>query len=179
MRSLPVGALVAAIVMFVLGFVFFGLLGSMLAAPLDPARASAIQALLAEQLNATGDYMVPADEESWMRGPSAIVKFVVAGGTNSMPVAMGLGYLHLVVSALIMGLGLRAAGGDAGRRMSVAFWYGLAATVFMHLGDPVWYGFAWRTTLIKFAFDGIMFIAGGLVLARWFTAERAAPAATV
>ena len=177
MRSLTVGALVAAIVMFALGFVFFGLLGTMLFTPLDPATAGTIQALLAEQLNATGTYMAPADEEAWMRGPSAVVRFVAAGGANSMPAAMGLGFLHFLVSALIIGLGLRAAGGGAGRQMRVAFWFGLAAGVFMHLGDPIWYGFAWRNSLIAFAFDTIMFVAGGLVLARWFTSERATAAA--
>ena len=43
MRSLPAGAFVAAIVMFALGFVFFGLLGMMLHAPLDPATATALR----------------------------------------------------------------------------------------------------------------------------------------
>ena len=179
MRTLPIGALVAAIVMFALGFVFFGLLGTLIHTPLDPATAGAVQAVLGEQLAATGTYMVPGDEEAWMRGPSALVGFVAAGDTNSMPVAMGLGYLHFVVSALLIGLGLKAAGGSAQRQMGVAFWYGLAASAFMNLGDPIWYGFAWRPALVEFCFDAIMFIAGGLVLAKWFTSDRApATAAT-
>lgn len=174
MRSLPVGALVAAIVMFLLGFVFFGLLGMMLFAPLDPATATALQGALGQHLSATGTYMVPGDEEAWRIGPSAVVNFVAAGGANSIPMAMGMGFLHFVVSAFLIGLGLKAAGGDAQRQMGVALWYGLAAAVFMHLGDPIWYGFGWRSTLIEFAFDAVIFIAGGLVLAKWFTSERAA-----
>lgn len=177
MRSLPAGAVVAAIVMFALGFVFFGLLGMMMFTPLDPATANALQSALGQHLSATGSYMVPADEAAWMAGPSAVINFVAAGDANAMPMAMGLGFLHFLVSAFLLGLALKAAGGDAQRRMSVALWYGLAAAVFMHLGDPIWYGYGWRTTLIEFAFDAIMFIAGGLVLAKWFTGSDAAPSA--
>ena len=68
-------------------------------------------------------------------------------------------------------------GGDATRRMNVALWFGIAAAVFMDLGDPIWYGFSWRGILIEFVFDAVMFVAGGLVLAKWFTVDSAAPAA--
>jgi hypothetical protein len=173
MRSLPVGALVAAIVMFVLGFVFFGLLGMLIYAPLDPAVSAAVQSALGGQLTATGSYMVPASEEAWMAGPSAIVNFVAAGDAPDMAVAMSMGFCHFFVSALLIGLGLRAAGGDARQRMGVALWFGVAASVFMHLGDPIWYGYGWRTSLIVSVFDAIIFIGGGLVLARWFTARAA------
>jgi hypothetical protein len=175
MKSLPFGALVAAVVMFFLGFVFFGLLGTTLFAPLDPATGGAVQASLGQQLPATGSYMVPADEEGWMVGPGAVIDFVAAGDSPSMAMAMGLGFLHFFVTALLIGFALKAAGGGRARRMAVALWFGLAATVFGHLGDPIWYGFSWRGHLIEFVFDAIIFITGGLILARWFTAsDRAA-----
>ena len=175
MRSLPVGAVVAAIVMFALGFVFFGLLGMMLHAPLDPATATALQGAVAQQLSATGSYMVPAGEEAWMAGPSAMINFVAQGAAPSMAMAMGMGFVHFLLTALLIGYGLIAAGGDLARQARLVLWFGLAAAVFMRLGDPIWYGFAWRTSLIAFAFDAIMFIAGGLILAKWFTSERATP----
>ena len=177
MRSLPVGALVAAIVMFALGFVFYGVLGTMIYTPLDPAAADAVQGALAQHLSATGTHMVPAEEEAWMRGPGAVVHFVAAGSLKSMPVTMALGFLNFFVASFLIGLGLKASGGDASRQMALAFWYGLGASVFAHLGDPIWYGFAWAPALTEFVFDTIMLVAAGLVLAKWFTSER--PAASV
>lgn len=175
MRSLVLGSLAAAVLMFVLGFVFFGILGMQAFAPLDPATAVAVQAALGETLPATGTYMVPGDEEEWMRGPGAVVNYVAAGGAPAMGAAMALGFVHFLVSALLIGLGLRIVGGDAARRAQAAIWFGLAAAVFMRLGDPIWYGFAWRFALFGFVADAVMFIAGGLVLARWFSgAERPA-----
>ena len=171
MRSLPVGALAAAIVMFALGFVFYGILGMMVYTPLDPAVAGAVQGALAEHLSATGTYIAPADEEAWMRGPAAVVHFVAAGGAKAMPVTMALGFLNFAVAAFLIGLGLKGAGGSAQRQMTLVFWFALGAAVFMHIGDPIWYGFAWRAALIEFAFDTIMLVAGGLVLAKWFTSE--------
>ena len=50
MRSLPVGAIVAAIVMFLLGYVFFDLLHEMMLSPLDPTAASAVQTALGASL---------------------------------------------------------------------------------------------------------------------------------
>jgi hypothetical protein len=176
MRSLPVGVFAAAATMFFLGFVFFGLLGAMLYTPLDPAAATALKASLGQHLSATGTYMIPPDEEAWRTGPSAIVSFVAAGDANLTGAAEGIGFLHGLVTAFLIALALKASGGDARRQMRVALWYGLAAAVFMHLGDPIWYGFDWRTNLIEFACEAVMIVAGGLVLAKWFTSERA-PAA--
>jgi hypothetical protein len=177
MRSIAVGSVVAAIVMFALGFVFYGLLGMMMYAPLGADVASSVQDALGGNLSATGTYMVPADEEGWMRGPSAVVSFVAAGDAPSMAAAMTLGFVHFLVSALLIGLALKAVRGDFARRARTVLWFGLAASAFMHLGDPIWYGFSWRPEVSAFLADAVMFIAGGLVLARWFTSSReAAPA---
>jgi len=174
MRSLPVGGVVAAIVMFALGFVFFGLLFPMALSPLAPEAASAAQAALGSSLPGSGSYMVPATEEAWMRGPAAFVNFVAAGDAPAMGMAMGMGFVHFLLSALLIGYGLVAVGGDFARQARIVLWFGLAAAVFMHLGDPIWYGYGWRMPLFTFLADGVIFIAGGLVLARWFTSERRA-----
>lgn len=171
MRSLPVGAIVAAIVMFILGYVFFDLLHGMMLSPLDPAAATAVQAALGANLTASGTYMVPSTPEAWMAGPGAMIMFTAAGDAPSMGMAMGMGFLHFLISAFLIGLALKGVGGDEMRRMKAAVMFGLAAAFFMHLGDPVWYGNGWRAALFVFCADGVMFIVGGLILAKWFTAE--------
>jgi hypothetical protein len=177
MRSIAVGSVVAAVVMFALGFVFFGLLGMAMFDPLDAEAAASAQAALGGTLPGTGNYAVPLDEEAFMRGPAAIIHYVAAGGAPTMPMAMGMGFVHFLLAALLIAYALAAVGGDFRRQARAVLWFGLAASAFMHLGDPIWYGFAWRQTLFEFVADGVMLIAGGLVLARWFTSERAAVAA--
>ena len=172
MRSIAVGSVVAAVVMFALGFVFYGLLGTMMYAPLAADVASSVQESLGAGLSTTGTYMVPADEAAWMQGPSAVVSFVAAGDAPAMATAMGLGFAHFLVSALIIGLALKAVRGDFARRARTVLWFGLGAAVLMHLGDPIWYGFDWRPAVFAFISDAVMFVAGGLVLARWFTSSR-------
>ena len=167
------GGVIAAIVMFALGFVFFGLLGAMMFDPLAAGTAASVQSSLGGTLPATGTYMVPGDEEAFMRGPSAVVHYVAAGELPTMPMAMGMGFVHFLLTALLIGYGLRAIGGDFSRQARAVVWFGLAASAFMHLGDPIWYGLSWRAALFEFVADAVMFIAGGLVLARWFTSARA------
>lgn len=173
MRSLPVGSLVAAIVMFLLGYVFFSVLHGMMLTPLDAATATALQGALGANLTAAGTYMIPATEEAWMAGPGAIVSFTPAGAAPSMAMALGMGFGHFLISAFLIGLALKGVGGDQGRRMKAAVMFGLAAAFFMHLGDPIWYGSGWRAPLFVFVAEGVMFITGGLILAKWFTAEAA------
>lgn len=174
---LVLGSVVAAVVMFALGFVFFGLLFPMALSPLAPEAASAAQAALGSNLPASGTYMVPADEEAWMIGPGALIQFTAAGDAPAMATAMIGGFVHMAISAFLIGLGLSAVGGSVSDRSSAALWFGLAAAFFMHLGDPIWYGAGWQMPLFVFVADGLMFIVAGLILARWFTGRDAMIAA--
>lgn len=175
MRSLPVGAVVAAIVMFALGFFFFDVLHGMMFTPLSTEAATAAQGAVGGVLTTSGTYMVPDNPESWMRGPGAVIYFTAAGDAPSMGMAMGMGFGHFLISALLIALALKGVGGDSGRRMKAAILFGLAAAFFMHLGDPIWYGFGWRSSLFLFVADGVMFIVAGLILAKWFIWENVPP----
>ena len=178
MRSIFAGSVAAAVTMFVLGFVFYGLLFQIALSPLAVETAAAAQAALGSQLTASGTYMIPATEEAWMAGPSALINFVAAGEAPTMAMAMTMGFIHFLIAAFLVALGLRAAGGGFERQARIVLWLGIAAAFFMHLGDPIWFGFGWKMSLFTFVADSAMFIAAGLVLARWFTSERpAAPSA--
>jgi hypothetical protein len=178
MQRLVIGSLMAAVVMFALVFVFFGVLGTQAYSPATTEAAMAIQTAMEDNLAGTGTYMVPAEEEAWMTGPSAIVNYVAAGDAPvNMTVTMAEGFAHMLVSALLLGAALMAVGGDFRHRSRVALWVGLAAAVFMHLGDPLWFGFDWRNALFVFVADGVMFIAGGVVLAWWLASAPAASTA--
>jgi len=171
------GGLIAAAVMFFLGFIFFVLLGGMMFDPLAAQTGASVQSALGGMLPATGTYMIPADEAAFMRGRSAVVQYVAGGELPTMGMAMGMGYVHFLLTALLIGYGLKAIGGDFSRQARAVIWFGLAASALMHLGDPIWYGLSWRPALFEFVADGVMYIAGGLVLARWFTSAREGRAA--
>ena len=170
------GSLLAAFVMFALGFVFYALLGGMMYDPIAEETAAAVQSALGSTLSATGTYMVPAGEEAFMRGPSAIVQYVAAGGIPTLPMELGMGFVHFLLTALLIGYALKAVGGDFGRQSRALFWFAVAGSAFMHLGDPIWFGASWRPALYAFFADAAIIIVGGLVMARWFTAERPAAA---
>lgn len=179
MQRLVIGSLAAAVVMFVLGFVFFGMLFDYGLMPASPTAAMAVKDAMAANLPATGTYMIPADEAAWQAGPGALVKYVAAGGAPDMATAMIGGFIQMFVSALLLGFALTAVGGDFGRQSRVVFWFSLAAAVFICLSNPIWYGSDWKNSIFMFVANGSMLLAGGLVLARWFTsaAVAATPAA--
>lgn len=166
------GSFAAAAIMFVLGFIFFAALGGMMYDPLSEEAAAAVQSALGTTLAETGTYSVPVGEEAFMRGPSAIVQYIAAGGVPTLPMGLVMGFVHFLLTALLIGYALKAVGGDFGRQARVVFWFALAASAFMRLGEPLWLGASWRPALYVFVADAVIIIAGGLVLARWFTSSR-------
>ncbi|MFD1611239.1 hypothetical protein ACFSCW_05420 [Sphingomonas tabacisoli] len=174
MRSLALGSVAAAVVMYALGFLFFGVFSGLAFDALDANAQSALQSALGGGLVHSGTYMIPADETAWMAGPSAVVNFVAAGDSPSVTQSMVAGFIHMLVTAFLIGLAVKAIGGDFARKSRAVLWFGIAASLFMHLGDPVWMGFSWKYGLWVATFDAVMFIAAGLVLARWFTGTATA-----
>jgi hypothetical protein len=182
MRSLVVGSLFAAVLMFIIGFVLMGLLGSAAYTPASPQSAAALQAALRDNLTATGTYAVPdpwtaEGEAAWMAGPAAVIRHVASGDSPGVVQSIAGGFVDMFVAALLMGFGLAASGNFRDRaRLVVCF--ALAAGVFMHLGEVAWMGFDWRYSLYVFMSDVLMFIAGGLVLARSLARNEAAATPT-
>ncbi len=183
MRSLVVGSLFAAVLMFIIGFVLMGLLGSAAYTPASPQSAAALQAALRDNLTATGTYAVPdpwtaEGEAAWMAGPAAVIRHVASGDSPGVAQSMVGGFVDMFVAALLMGVGLAAIGGDFRGRARLVVCFALAAGVFMHLGEVAWMGFDWRYSLYVFMSDVLMFIAGGLVLARSLARNEAAATPT-
>src|SRR3546814_12700464 len=84
MRSLVVGSLFAAVLMFIIGFVLMGLLGSAAYTPASPQSAAALQAALRDNLTATGTSAVPdpwtaEGDAAWMSAPAAVLRHVASG----------------------------------------------------------------------------------------------------
>ncbi|HLT46236.1 MAG TPA: hypothetical protein VK002_03335 [Rubricoccaceae bacterium] len=181
MRSLLLGAFLAALVLFVWGFVVWALM------PVDPftriADEAAVSAALLEQLPATGYYLLPGDDSDMdayvarhREGPLALITFRREGADPLAASGFVLGFLHMLVSMLLLGLVLRAAVPRLhtyGARVTFVAFVGLLVGVWAHLGEPIWWHQPWSLPLLTAAHDVIGFALAGLVLARFVRPEPA------
>lgn len=184
-----VGSVAAAVVMFILGFIFFATplykLGS---ASLDNARAATVQQVLAANLPETGTYFVPSGdtpEQSVMygRGPIATIHYNVRGFAIADPGVMIGGFLHMFVVALLMAAGLSTLSAyvpSFGERVKLLVLGAVGAILFARIGEPIWYHQDWAHSIYLFVAETISLIAAGLVilklLPRGATMQRATDA---
>lgn len=179
------GSIVAAIAMFIVGFIFFATpLAKLGSGSLGNAEAAAIQQSLAANLPSTGTYTVPSTdtpEQSVMygQGPIATIHFNTAGfaGTDSGALVGGLVLdfvVMLLVGAALLGIDARVPDFPSRARLVVLF--AVAAGAYMHLGEPIWLHHDIPHFLYLFVGDVAALIAGGLVIARWFLPGPSRPA---
>ncbi len=174
MTRLIGGSAIAALLMFILGFVFYATpLQSIAYATADPAVIERVQAAMAD-LPKSGAYLIPnADQPggaaAYARGPIGMLRMVKSGYPVFDPTVLMAGFTHYFVSALLIGLALRSVSGrlDAAQTRVVLGWTILAAAVFNLLSDPVWYRLDWTYSLYNFAANVVILGAGALVVARW------------
>jgi hypothetical protein len=173
------GSLVAAIAMFVIGFIFFGPLGlkNLATRSVDDAPALAVQQVLKANLPQTGTYMIPNDGRSagqtsmYGNGPIATVHYNSSGFVAAMdPATIGKGFLFNFAIALLIGLALIGIDGrvrDFGSRARVAAIIGIAGSAFVNLAEPLYYHHDWPHFLYVFIADALMLAAAGVIVA-WF-----------
>jgi hypothetical protein len=181
MRSLLPGAVLAAVVLFVWGFLVWGLM------PVNPfipiPDEAAVSAALLEQLPATGHYLLPGDDSDMdafvqrhREGPLAMITFRREGTNPMAPSVFLFGYLHMLASTLLLGLALRTAAPALrryGARVAFVALVGLFVGVWAHLGEPIWWHQPWGFHLLSAAYDVIGLVLAGLVLARFVRPEAA------
>jgi hypothetical protein len=184
MKRLLVGTTVAALVLFFWGFLYWG------ASPLawviiGPAPdEAALQAALAEAVPEPGAYLVPHPTNSNAEvhaarakaGPVATV-LVQGGADPADPTPFVMGFVHMWISALLMGLLLsRYAPTSVGSTVATAALAGLAAAVWSNLGRPTWYWQPWDYHLLYAVYDFTGWVVAGLVLAFFVRAPQEASA---
>jgi hypothetical protein len=183
-----IGAVAAAVAMFIIGFIFYATpLQKIAVANADNALAAAVQQALASNLSRTGTYFIPgADtaEQSTMysQGPVATVHYNMGGFAVASPDVMIAGFVHMLVVTLLMAAGLYLLArhvtdfADQARLLGIGI---LGATIFTRLGRPIWFHQDWAYAIYTFVGDTISLAVAGLIilklLPRW-TNAAAAPA---
>lgn len=169
-----IGAVAAAVAMFILGFIFFasGLQKTVISG-LEDVPAATVQQVLATSLPETGTYVVPDPEASsgqtvmYGRGPVATVHYNTSGFPAMDSSALLGGFIQMLVVTLLMAAALyllsRHVAGFAERAKMLVLAV-LAATVFMRLGDPIWYHHGWAYAIYLFVTDTISLIVAGVII---------------
>ena len=176
MKNLILGALLAAVVLFAWGFIFWGLIPNA-GVQMHPDEA-ALQQHLAEGIPETGAYYVPYpagadDVESMARheaGPIAFL-FVRLEGRPLMPVSTMIGgFIHMLITTLLIGMLLRmllpSLPAWRDRVLFVAL-AGLAAAFWSDFTLPVWWHTPWTFFVWLAVYDIIAWTLAGAVLARF------------
>jgi hypothetical protein len=182
-----VGAVAAAVAMFIIGFLFYATpLQKIGVAGADNAQAAAVQQAMAANLTRTGTYFIPsADtaEQSTMysQGPVATIHYNMGGFSVAAPEVMIGGFIHMLIVTLLMAAALYLLArhvtvfADQAKLLALGT---LLATIYFRLGPPIWYHQDWVYAIYTFVADTISLGVAGLIilklLPRWTTA--AAPA---
>jgi hypothetical protein len=183
-----VGGVAAAVVMFILGFIFYATplykLGS---GSLDNGQAAAVQLALSQNMPETGTYFVPSGdtpEQTVMygRGPVATVHYNTGGFSIADPAIMVGGFLHMLVVSLLMAVGLYTLSlyiPSFGERVRLLVIGVIGAAAFMRLGEPIWFHQDWGHAVYLFIADCVSLIVAGLVILKLLPRNRAATAEQV
>ncbi len=174
MKGLLLGALVSALLVFIWGFLFWGVLPTADSALRPVPDERAMRATLKAELPETGVYMLPySDNPSdtefqtlHTQGPIATIYLRKEGSEPMAPGTLMLGYLHEVAVLFIMGLMLKVTGLPGyGARVTVVFLAGLAGSLFAQLAGPIWWLHPWDMALVNLVYESIAWLLGGLALA--------------
>lgn len=183
MKRLILGSLLAAFIVFMWGFLYWNVLPFRNAVTLPvPDEASMSQTLGA--LPETGTYQLPdlrASESAealvgrMSQGPIAYILLRKEGANASDPSMFINGFLHMLITALLIGLVLRrTALATFGARFGLVFLAGLAAAIFSNLGEPIWYFQPWGWHILQAGYDLTSWALIGLVLAKFVQPEASA-----
>jgi hypothetical protein len=182
-----IGAVAAAVAMFIIGFIFFATpLSKIGTGTLDNSRAAAVQQSLASNIPETGTYFVPSGdtpEQTVMygRGPVATVHYNSSGFSVSDPSVMIGGFVQMLIAALLLAVALYTLSAYVSRfsdQVRIMVLAVLAVTVFTRLGEPIWYHHDWGQAIYLFIAESLSLIVAGLIILKLLPRTRPHPAGT-
>jgi hypothetical protein len=187
MVRVVIGAFVATIAMFAIGFILFASgLQRIASSGLEDNQAAAVRQVLSENLPRTATYFVPDPEGSaaqtvmFGQGPIATIHYNTGGYAAEDTTMLLTGFIFTFVTALLFGLallGISKRVSDFGSRARVGIIFAVATSAYIHLGEPLYYHHDWPHFVYAFVANSAMLATGALIVA-WFLpkASAAAPA---
>jgi hypothetical protein len=189
MRRLAFGVVLAAVALYLFGFLWWGLgLYPTLIweQAVNEDRAAAI---LKEQFPRNGTYYVPAatgDQDDMARrfesGPVAFVHMLAVDGRPMMdPGIMAMGFLNNLVVIVLIGALLRIvepAIHSYWRGVQIVTLVGLTAVFLIDFGTSVWWEISWSWQCYQALYDLLFFVIAGLILTPFVRWQPAVDSAT-
>jgi hypothetical protein len=182
MLKSALGALLAAIAMFVWGFIYWG---SGLVDPfthMTPEAETALGETLKANLTSDGVYVLPdpknGTEEEWMQrmsaGPFAMTNFK-SGGAPPFETTLAFGFVHMLVTTILLAALLMYVTPAATYfdRLKIVATVGLIAAVFAHLAQPIWWHYPWTYAVLGAIYDLGAYVISGAILAYFVSPARA------
>lgn len=174
------GALVGALILFVAGFLWYGLLGIGDKPFAQLPNEDAVVGTLVDGQLTSGTYIYPRMDrsggatsmEEWTalheKGPLFEIRYHAGGesvGTAGMFVA---GFVHFLIATLIIAMLMRMALpslGSYGRRLMFVTMLGVFAAVFIQPSGPIWFYYPWDRAISDLAYGIISAFLAGLGMA--------------
>jgi hypothetical protein len=159
------------------GMLFWGLLADPLGVFRRLPNDAAVTQLLEAGETPTGTYFMPwprATPEQFaafvaqhQAGPFYRLSYVREGIDPNSPGKLILGCLHyLAVATIAVGLVLVSRTASFGRRLALVTLGGLLGTLFITLGDPIWFHLPWDYTLGVLLYELVAWALLGSIVAR-------------
>lgn len=172
------GGIVAGLILFAMGFLFWQTpLSGLAYKNLPDPQGAAVQTALAQNLTqtGTGTYRIPDPKSQqgallFAKGPVATVDYNTDGFSPTGTAGLIPGLIVAIVAGFLLAFGIGAVA--AGRtfadlaRLVVCASLGFCAWIF--LATPIVNHFGWGFWIYTFVVEAISFIVAGLVVARWF-----------
>jgi hypothetical protein len=192
MIRILIGSILGGLLQFFVGFVFWGTPLSRIAFSVaGDAQNAVVQTALAQNLTetGTGTYYIPWPETAQGltlhgKGPVAMIFYNISGFPLMDSASLLGGLILSIVSMLLLGLALHTVAArvdDFASRAKIVVFASLAIVLYSIIGQPIYnFYMPWGYWIYLAISLLIGFIAGGLVLARWFVpfaAPRVAKAA--
>ncbi len=183
MLRLLIGSLLAAVVLFAWGAVFWGVSPLPFAVMRAVPNDEVVVEVLKKNLPASGVYLSPfPDEERYgadraeaekaflerhRQGPLVQITYRKDGLDAQGPAVFAAGFVHMLVSSLLVGgllmLALPGLGGYASRVLFV-FLAGVFASVTVTLSTPIWFHHPWQFPLLNALYHATNWLLAGFVL---------------
>jgi len=173
-----IGGIVAGIILFVVGFVFWATpLGEFAYKTAGDPQSAAVQLSMAQNLTQTGTgaYIIPnmttpQGGAAYSRGPIAVVHYNTSGYSPDDMSMILPGFVMAIVSGILLALGLAVLSGTRryGERARLVIFVSVGITLWTILAQPVFNHFGWGYWVYSFIAETTGLILAGLVVTRWF-----------
>ena len=178
MVRIVIGSVLGGLLQFLIGFLFWGTPLSRIAFSVaNDAQNATIQTVLAQNLAATGTYYVPWPDTAQGtvlhgKGPVALIFFNTSGFPQVLPSSLIGGLILSIVAMLLLGLALHTVAArvpDFASRAKIVILASVAIVGYSILGQPIYnFYMPWGYWIYLAISLLVGFVAGGLLLARWF-----------